>query len=96
MSAQTSIKSAAVDPSLHSKIYLQQKIKNQNDFSTLTKSWMSLAEPITIWSNDSFTVQGILEHLNVTKDDSDYLWLFTRYMLALEEARIFHVGRYLS
>lgn len=42
------------------------------------ESWTTWKEPIEIWSESSFTVKGILEHLNVTKDHSDYLWHFTR------------------
>ncbi|XP_062086724.1 beta-galactosidase 9-like isoform X2 [Humulus lupulus] len=35
---------------------------------------MTVKEPNGVWSDDIFTVHGILEHLNVTKDYSDYLW----------------------
>jgi len=39
---------------------------------------MTIKEQINIWSNSSFTAEGIWEHLNVTKDQSDYLWYSTR------------------
>lgn len=41
---------------------------------------MTVKEPINLWSENNFTIQGILEHLNVTKDSSDYLWYITRYI----------------
>ncbi|KAG0489399.1 hypothetical protein HPP92_008210 [Vanilla planifolia] len=39
---------------------------------------MTFIEPIGIWNENSFTSEQILEHLNVTKDASDYLWYITR------------------
>ncbi|XP_031379437.1 beta-galactosidase 9 isoform X1 [Punica granatum] len=75
VAAQTSIKSTEVP---YSNLSLGQIILMRNGHSYISKSWMSLAEPNALWSNDTFTVQGILEHLNVTKDRSDYLWYFTR------------------
>lgn len=45
----------------------------------MAQSWMTLMEPIGVWGK-TFTYQGILEHLNVTKDQSDYLWYTTRYV----------------
>ncbi|KAG0491081.1 hypothetical protein HPP92_007944 [Vanilla planifolia] len=47
------------------------------DFS-LSSTWMTFIEPIGIWNENSFTSEQILEHLNVTKDASDYLWYITR------------------
>ncbi|KAI7981672.1 Beta-galactosidase 15 [Camellia lanceoleosa] len=43
----------------------------------ISKTWLTVKEPIGAWGEDKFTVQGILEHLNVTKDRSDYLWYTT-------------------
>ncbi|KAL6644112.1 hypothetical protein ACP70R_018878 [Stipagrostis hirtigluma subsp. patula] len=42
----------------------------------LSSTWWTFKEPIGTWG-DSFAAQGILEHLNVTKDISDYLWYTT-------------------
>ncbi|XP_042514357.1 beta-galactosidase 9 [Macadamia integrifolia] len=42
-----------------------------------SKNWKILKETVGVWG-DNFTVQGVLEHLNVTKDKSDYLWYITR------------------
>ncbi|MBA0841023.1 hypothetical protein Goarm_003541, partial [Gossypium armourianum] len=50
----------------------------KNEVSSISESWMSVEEPIGIWSESNFTVQGLLEHLKVTKDESDYLWHMTR------------------
>ncbi|KAK4749604.1 hypothetical protein SAY87_027053 [Trapa incisa] len=76
VSSQTSIKSRAVDQGLPLNLSPGQKLRDTQAY--FSQSWMGLTEPINLWSNDTFTVQGILEHLNVTKDHSDYLWYFTR------------------
>lgn len=51
--------------------------------SYVSQSWVSFKEPIGVWDGNSFTAEGILEHLNVTKDISDYLWYVTRYVYRL-------------
>lgn len=71
---QTSIKRVNFDLPLYSVI-------SENKSLHITKPWMTVEEPIGIWSENKFTVPGILEHLNVTKDHSDYLWHLTRYRL---------------
>ncbi|XP_050372236.1 LOW QUALITY PROTEIN: beta-galactosidase 9-like [Argentina anserina] len=73
--AQTSIKGVNLDLPLSSVIS-----ENRDLYST--KPWMSMKEPIGIWSEKNFTVTGILEHLNVTKDCSDYLWHLTRVFVS--------------
>lgn len=76
--AQTSVKTVeSARPSLGSKSILQ-KVVRQDNVSYISKSWMALKEPIGIWGENNFTFQGLLEHLNVTKDRSDYLWHKTR------------------
>lgn len=82
VSAQTSIKSTANDLPLNF-IVSGEKIKKPSRSSNFGNSWMWSQEPIGVWSPTSFTVEGILEHLNVTKDLSDYLWHFTRYGVVL-------------
>ncbi|XP_031253021.1 beta-galactosidase 9 isoform X2 [Pistacia vera] len=77
VSAQTSIKSAVSLP--HSQdVTIPQTISAHSEVSFVSKSWMTVKEPISLWSENNFTIQGILEHLNVTKDSSDYLWYLTR------------------
>lgn len=78
--AQTSVKTVeSARPSLGS-ISILQKVARQDNVSYISKSWMALKEPIGIWGENNFTFQGLLEHLNVTKDRSDYLWHKTRYL----------------
>ncbi|EYU31481.1 hypothetical protein MIMGU_mgv1a001399mg [Erythranthe guttata] len=51
----------------------------------ISKNWNHFKEPIGVWSDSNFTYQGILEHLNVTKDQSDYLWYTTRIYISNED-----------
>ncbi|PON34329.1 Glycoside hydrolase [Parasponia andersonii] len=76
--AQTSIKSVDSVLPLSSDISLSEEVVTQNNGVYSTRSWTTIKEPIGVWSENNFTVQGILEHLNVTKDYSDYLWYITR------------------
>ncbi|XP_057749485.1 beta-galactosidase 9 [Arachis stenosperma] len=76
--AQTSVKLLDFDLPLVSSLFPSQKLINQDGIFRSSSSWVTAKEPIRVWSNSSFTVQGILEHLNVTKDQSDYLWYSTR------------------
>lgn len=78
VAAQTSIKMVDFDLPLFSNISVHQQFMVHNEVSYISKSWMTVKEPIGVWSENAFTVQGILEHLNVTKDYSDYLWYITR------------------
>ncbi|KAM1653522.1 hypothetical protein COP1_005911 [Malus domestica] len=68
--AQTSIKTVEFDLPLYSGISSQQQIITKNDDLFIIESWMTVKEPVGVWSENNFTVQGILEHLNVTKDHS--------------------------
>ena len=76
--AQTSIKLVEHNLPLFSNLFSIKYLMHRNDTSHMSNSWMIIKEPIGVWSKNSFTVQGILEHLNVTKDESDYLWYSTR------------------
>lgn len=76
--AQTSIKTVEFELPLFSNISARQQFTVHDEVSYFSKSWMTIKEPIGIWSKKIFSVQGILEHLNVTKDHSDYLWYITR------------------
>ncbi|KAK2967259.1 hypothetical protein RJ640_012587 [Escallonia rubra] len=71
--AQTSVKDM---PSLRNVSAPQ--VMNQKEARHISKSWMTVKEPISTWHQYNITVQGILPHLNVTKDHSDYLWYLTR------------------
>lgn len=57
----------------------------QNGGFFISNTWMTLKESIGAWEDNSFTAYGILEHLNVTKDTSDYLWYITRVNVSDED-----------
>ncbi|KAI9194696.1 hypothetical protein LWI28_008308 [Acer negundo] len=76
--AQTSIKTVDFALPLSPKLSVAQQSMIDSKVSSISKSWMTVKEPIGIWGENNFTVQGILEHLNVTKDHTDYLWHMTR------------------
>lgn len=79
---QTSVKSMEPDSRDLSDIIMPKQFGDQNGGSNVPTFWMTIKEPISVWSENNLTVKGILEHLNVTKDHSDYLWYFTRYILS--------------
>ncbi|XP_044478740.1 beta-galactosidase 9-like isoform X1 [Mangifera indica] len=78
VTTQTSIKTAEFSLPHSRDLSILQKFVTSSEGSSVSKSWMTVKEPISLWSENSFTIQGILEHLNVTKDSSDYLWYMTR------------------
>ncbi|XP_024986389.1 beta-galactosidase 9 isoform X2 [Cynara cardunculus var. scolymus] len=83
--AQTSIKVVDFESTSSAKISAPEHLMIQKGVPLVSESWMSFKEPIGVWGDDNFTVQGILEHLNVTKDQSDYLWYITRIYVSDEE-----------
>ncbi|PWA35777.1 D-galactoside/L-rhamnose binding SUEL lectin domain-containing protein [Artemisia annua] len=82
--AQTSIKVADLEPTSSAKTSAPELLMVQKEDPLVAGSWMTLKEPIGVWG-DNFTVQGIWEHLNVTKDRSDYLWYITRVYVSDED-----------
>ncbi|GJY32787.1 D-galactoside/L-rhamnose binding SUEL lectin domain-containing protein [Tanacetum coccineum] len=82
--AQTSIKVVDLEPTSSTKTSAPELLMVQKEDPLGSGSWMTLKEPIGVWG-DNFTVQGILEHLNVTKDRSDYLWYITRVYVSDED-----------
>ncbi|PSS35673.1 Beta-galactosidase [Actinidia chinensis var. chinensis] len=76
--AQTSIKTTELSLPLSTNVSVLQQLPSQDEVSPLSENWVTVKEPIGAWGDDNFTVQGILQHLNVTKDISDYLWYMTR------------------
>ncbi|XP_058180957.1 beta-galactosidase 9 isoform X2 [Rhododendron vialii] len=72
--AQTSIKTTEFSLPFSTNV----SIPSQDKVSLISGTWVTVKEPIGAWGEDNFTVRGILEHLNVTKDRSDYLWYMTR------------------
>lgn len=78
VATQTSIKTVeSASPSFSNTTGTGDIILYDKD-TYISKTWMTFHEPIGAWGDNSFTYQGILEHLNVTKDISDYLWYSTR------------------
>ncbi|KAF7133046.1 hypothetical protein RHSIM_Rhsim09G0058800 [Rhododendron simsii] len=71
---QTSIKTTEFSLPFSTNI----SVPSQDKVSLISGTWVTVKEPIGAWGEDNFTVRGILEHLNVTKDRSDYLWYMTR------------------
>ncbi|KAH7670362.1 Beta-galactosidase protein [Dioscorea alata] len=83
--AQVSIKTVeSGSPSLSNATEAADLLFHDNYFAPL-KSWMASKEPIGLWNKNSFSAKGILEHLNVTKDTSDYLWYITSVNISAED-----------
>ncbi|KAH9616803.1 hypothetical protein KSS87_021145 [Heliosperma pusillum] len=84
VAAQTSIKE--IQSNLHHPSNVSQHVLlRSNGPSLISRNWMRVDESVGVWINGSFTVHGILEHLNVTKDSSDYLWHFTRIYISADD-----------
>ncbi|KAM3326493.1 hypothetical protein P3S67_001619 [Capsicum chacoense] len=78
VAAQTSIKTVGSDSVSVGNNSLIPQLSTKSKFESISQSWMTLKEPLGVWGDKNFTSKGILEHLNVTKDQSDYLWYLTR------------------
>ncbi|XP_034698221.1 beta-galactosidase 8-like isoform X2 [Vitis riparia] len=48
-----------------------------NEFSLASSAWSWYKEEVGVSSNHSFIKPGLLEQINTTKDNSDYLWYTT-------------------
>ncbi|KAL3506440.1 hypothetical protein ACH5RR_031822 [Cinchona calisaya] len=83
--AQTSIKTVGFDIPFPEDGSLLPQSMIQEKVAHISQSWMTLKEPTGVWGDNNFTFQGILEHLNVTKDFSDYLWYTTRVYISDED-----------
>ncbi|XP_052620638.1 beta-galactosidase 9 [Lactuca sativa] len=83
--AQTSIKVVDFEPTLSAKTSTPNHFMIQKEVPLISESWMTFKEPIGAWGDDNFTFKGVLEHLNVTKDQSDYLWYITRIYVSDED-----------
>ncbi|KAL5702789.1 Beta-galactosidase 9 [Ranunculus cassubicifolius] len=83
--AQTSVKTLEFGSPRLSKMTGSRDLLLQDVYPTISKTWMTAKEPIGAWSKNNFTVQGILEHVNVTKDTSDYLWCITSIQISDED-----------
>lgn len=43
-------------------------------------SWEIYVEKPGIWGEADFTKNGFVDHINTTKDTTDYLWYTTRFV----------------
>ncbi|KAK4483336.1 hypothetical protein RD792_010522 [Penstemon davidsonii] len=85
IAAQTSIKRVGHDITSSLNDYVPLKLMVPDQVAYISKTWSFAMEPIGLWSDSNFTYQGILEHLKVTKDQSDYLWYTTRIYISDED-----------
>jgi hypothetical protein len=49
--------------------------------------WSIFTEKNGIWDKNDFVQNGLVDHINTTKDSTDYLWYMTRFVFC----RLFHV-----
>nr|XP_029122288.1 beta-galactosidase 15 isoform X2 [Elaeis guineensis] len=83
--SQVSIKTVESGSPSYSNITGPGELLLHNEGFFISNTWMTLKESIGAWGDNSFTAYGILEHLNVTKDTSDYLWYITRINVSDED-----------
>jgi hypothetical protein len=76
--AQTSVFTFESGSPSHSSQHKPSILSPEVGGSYLSSTWWTSKETIGTWGGESFATRGILEHLNVTKDTSDYLWYTTR------------------
>lgn len=53
------------------------------DLNTL--KWEVFVEKAGIWDQADFVKNGFVDHINTTKDTTDYLWYTTRFVPSLDE-----------
>jgi hypothetical protein len=47
--------------------------------------WEVFVEKPGIWGEADFTKNGFVDHINTTKDTTDYLWYTTRFVLVFRK-----------
>lgn len=52
-------------------------------------NWEVFVEKAGIWDKDDFVKNGLVDHINTTKDTTDYLWYTTRFVVDLDEINTF-------
>lgn len=40
--------------------------------------WETFTEKLGVWGDSDFSKNGFVDHINTTKDSTDYLWYTTR------------------
>lgn len=48
------------------------------DKSARNIKWDVFKKQVSIWEKPDFVMNGFVDHLNTTKDSTDYLWYTTR------------------
>lgn len=48
-------------------------------------NWEVFVEKAGIWDKADFVKNGFVDHINATKDTTDYLWYTTRFVFAPDE-----------
>ncbi|KAK1360624.1 Beta-galactosidase 5 [Heracleum sosnowskyi] len=76
--------SVSILPDCRNVVFNTAKVKSQTSWrqmlptNSFLHSWQTYNEDImSLGQSSSFTVTGLLEQLNVTRDNSDYLWYMT-------------------
>lgn len=54
------------------------KVEMLPDKSARNIKWDVFREQVGIWGKSDFVMNGFVDHLNTTKDSTDYLWYTTR------------------
>ncbi|KAI5070792.1 hypothetical protein GOP47_0015135 [Adiantum capillus-veneris] len=58
-----------------SGVVVDEELQSRKNIMTLSKAaWEIYQEPLGDRAESSFSAKGLLEQINTTKDDSDYLW----------------------
>ncbi|KAK1318251.1 Beta-galactosidase 9 [Acorus calamus] len=83
--AQVSIKTVETETIDTSNITEFGSLLLHNEDEFVSKEWVTFEEPIGLWGENNFSAQGIIDHLNVTKDISDYLWYIIRVQVSEED-----------
>lgn len=45
----------------------------------ISEGWRIFEEKVGIWGKPDFVQNELVDHINTTKDSTDYLWYTTRY-----------------
>ncbi|KAL9268149.1 Beta-galactosidase 3-like protein [Drosera capensis] len=61
------------------------------DFKAL--QWLVFEEKAGLWAEADFTITGFVDHINTTKDKTDYLWLTTSFFVDEKELSLKNASR---
>ncbi|KAJ0806514.1 putative beta-galactosidase [Helianthus annuus] len=56
------------------KRFVAASVDDLSDSKAISSEWSYVSEPVGISSNDAFNRPGLVEQINTTADQSDYLW----------------------